>query len=285
MIENNKSISAPVNKIIPLSSVDGPGARTTIFMQRCNISCLYCHNPETQRLCINCGICVEHCPSGALSLVAGKVVWDEEKCSQCDTCIKVCPHFSTPKTYEMTAAETFEKIRPNLGFIRGITVSGGECSLYPEFLTELFILAKNENLTCLMDSSGMNYLARYPELIENIDGVMLDVKAWEQPTYQVLTRSSSNNTVKKNLAFLAEKNLLTEIRIVNVPDYVDAANTIAGIAGVIGDKIAEVPLKLISFRNNGVKGILANHRSPTTLEMAELKEHALSIGFKKVMVV
>ena len=41
-------MKAPVNKIIPVSVVDGPGNRTAVFLQGCNISCAYCHNPETQ---------------------------------------------------------------------------------------------------------------------------------------------------------------------------------------------------------------------------------------------
>ena len=40
-------ITAPVNKIIPFSSVDGPGNRTAVFFQGCNWDCCYCHNPET----------------------------------------------------------------------------------------------------------------------------------------------------------------------------------------------------------------------------------------------
>lgn len=36
-----------INRILPFSSVDGPGNRTVIFLQGCNFNCLYCHNPET----------------------------------------------------------------------------------------------------------------------------------------------------------------------------------------------------------------------------------------------
>ena len=36
-----------INKILTFSSVDGPGNRTSIFMQGCNFNCAYCHNPET----------------------------------------------------------------------------------------------------------------------------------------------------------------------------------------------------------------------------------------------
>jgi len=36
-----------INQIIPFSNVDGKGNRCAIFLQGCNLSCVYCHNPET----------------------------------------------------------------------------------------------------------------------------------------------------------------------------------------------------------------------------------------------
>ena len=47
--------AAPVNRIIPFSTVDGPGSRTSIFVLGCNIACAYCHKPETQGRCVHCG--------------------------------------------------------------------------------------------------------------------------------------------------------------------------------------------------------------------------------------
>ena len=61
-------LKAPVNKIIPFSSVDGFGNRTAVFLQGCNQNCLYCHNPETIHMCKNCGACVNTCPAGALMM-------------------------------------------------------------------------------------------------------------------------------------------------------------------------------------------------------------------------
>ena len=70
---------APINKIIELSTVDGPGLRTSIFLQKCNIHCLYCHNPETQNLCVNCGKCVSLCKGKALTIIDNKVHWAEDE--------------------------------------------------------------------------------------------------------------------------------------------------------------------------------------------------------------
>ena len=84
---------------------------------------------------------MDECPAGALALNGKTVSWGEKKCVSCDRCIAVCPNYASPKIREMSAEEGFEEVSGNLPFIRGITVSGGECCLYPEFLEELFGLS------------------------------------------------------------------------------------------------------------------------------------------------
>ncbi len=272
----------PINKIIPLSSVDGPGLRTSIFVQRCNIHCLYCHNPETQNLCTDCGICVSSCPKKALTINQGKVIWDKTKCISCDTCIMKCPKKASPKIEFLTAMEVYERIRPSLGFIRGITASGGECSIYPNFLTELFSLAKKDHLSCLVDSNGMVDYSVYPELMNLCDGVMLDVKSWKEEIYHSLT-GFSNAIVKKNLCFLDRINKIEELRIVYVPGYVDIKDCLNGIHdAILPEHIKKTKIKLIAFRKNGVRGVLSSHPSPKEEEMDEMINYAYSLGFEKV---
>lgn len=275
-------ISAPVNKILPYSVVDGPGNRVSIFFQKCNIHCAYCHNPETQRLCVNCGACVKQCPAGALTVIDKKVCWDSEKCCQCDTCIAVCPNHASPKVTEMTPEQVFAKVQESIPFIRGITVSGGECALYPEFLVPLFKLAHGAGLTCLMDSNGTIDLSRYPELMEICDGVMLDVKSWDGGVFHALT-GGENDTVKQNLRYLYDTGKLEEVRIVCLPGYVDAETTVDGIADTLGD-VSKVFLKLIRFRPFGVRGDLEGHPAPSMAFMNRLKARAESRGFRRVLI-
>ena len=120
----------PVNKIIPFSAVDGPGNRTAVFVQGCNFNCRYCHNPETRSLCRSCGECVEKCPRQALYIENGKVLFHPELCCGCDTCIKTCRFGASPRIRYMNAQEVYQEIRRQVPFIRGITVSGGECTLF-----------------------------------------------------------------------------------------------------------------------------------------------------------
>lgn len=285
-IPDETAVKVPVNKIIPLSVVDGPGNRTSIFLQKCNIACAYCHNPETQRMCSGCGICVDQCPVQALKPNSNepRVLWNPAICVQCDTCIRVCPNFASPKIRYMDAREVFEEVKQNIPFIRGITVSGGECTLYPEFLRELFTYMKTENLTCYIDSNGCVDLGKYQELMELCDKVMLDVKAWDDETFRSLT-GSSNVIVKKNLIFLAKRHQLEEVRIVCLEPEVDVEMAIKGIAEAVGDYLEEFTLKLIAFRNHGVRTELSGRQTPSLEQMEKWREIARVNGFSNICIV
>jgi pyruvate formate lyase activating enzyme len=275
--------TAIVNKIIPVSSVDGPGNRTTIFLQGCNIQCGYCHNPETQRICNNCGRCVKECPTRALTQENGQVIWDEVQCILCDRCINVCENYASPRVKKMTARQVFEEIEKGISFIRGITVSGGECTLYPEFLIELFQLAKANQLTCLIDSNGTTDFEEQKKLLELCDGVLLDIKSWDKNIYQALT-GGDNAVVKKNLKLFAKNGKLAEIRIVCLPEKVDAKNAVKEIADMLGSSCIHIKLKLIKFRKFGVKGVFSGFESPDDNYMDELKEYAKEVGFHKIVI-
>lgn len=233
-------IKAPIHKIIPHSLVDGPGNRTSIFLQGCNLRCEYCHNPET---------------------------------------IQIYTEKSLEKINWMTADEVFNEVKKNIPFIRGITLSGGECTIYPKFLHELFTLGQKAGLSCLIDSNGTTDLSNYPELMQVTSGVLLDVKAWDGEKFKKLT-GGNNKIVKKNLKFLADTNKLEEIRIVCIPDEVDAEHILKGIKATIGDKISDINLRLIKFRNNGVIGRLKDTSSPSDTYMQGLKDTALNMGYK-----
>ena len=42
--------------------------------------------------CVGCGVCIDACPEGAISMIAGKAVIDEGLCVNCGKCVRACPH-------------------------------------------------------------------------------------------------------------------------------------------------------------------------------------------------
>ena len=280
-------MQAVVNKIIPFSSVDGPGNRTAVFLQGCNINCRYCHNPETRAFCVDCGLCVEKCPECALEKDKdGKVIYHPEKCVQCDTCIHVCPHDSSPRTAVMTPEETYKKVKKQIPFIRGLTVSGGECMLRPDFLEALFKLAKEDGLNTMIDSNGTIPFWEYPELLNVTDGVMLDIKAFKNEDHVKIT-DEKNEIVLKNAVYLAENKKLYEVRAVIVPDLYDTRSSIRQMGEFLAPylEIQEFRIKLIAYRPMGVREEYAHYQVPGQAYLEELADILKTYGFKDIVII
>ncbi|GKX64771.1 YjjW family glycine radical enzyme activase [Inconstantimicrobium mannanitabidum] len=275
---------AIVNKIIPFSSVDGPGNRTAIFLQGCNFNCIYCHNPETIKSCVGCGQCVEACPVKALTLSEGNVIWNKEICVNCDTCVKTCKKLSTPKTQKMNVQQVIAEIEKYEPFISGITTSGGECTLQEEFLIELFREAKKKGLTCFIDSNGSNLFSEMQELLSLTDKVMLDVKAWDSEEHKKYI-GADNKNVLDNLDYLLKEDKMYEVRTVVVPDILDNEETIQKVSKKIAELNPKVRYKLIKFRPLGVREDIKNCPSPSVEYMEALKDICISNGCENVVIV
>ncbi|MGL5353814.1 MAG: YjjW family glycine radical enzyme activase [Clostridium sp.] len=280
-----------VNKIIPFSSVDGPGNRSTIFLQGCNFNCAYCHNPETINKCINCGKCIENCKSNALEKVNNEVIWNSEKCTSCDECIKTCENSSTPKVKKMTASDVITEISKYKSFIQGITVSGGECTLQKDFLIELFKEAKALGLNCFIDSNGSLDFRNHAKLLDLCDGIMLDVKAWDKLSHRKFIEFDNIN-VLENLKYLKEKKKLYEVRTVVVPELFDNEETVQKVSEIIGDSqfvneniSGYTKYKLIKFRPIGVREFMKNKVTPSDDYMKTLESIAKDNNVKDIIIV
>lgn len=277
--------TATVNKIIPFSSVDGPGNRTAIFLQGCNFNCQYCHNPETINHCIHCGFCVRYCPTGALEIKDGSVQYDITKCVMCDECFTHCRNGGSARVREMTAEQVMQAVKKQMPFIRGVTVSGGECTLQRDFLVELLSLAKQAKLHTLVDSNGSYLFEADPELMAVTDGVMLDVKAWSSGEHYRVT-GQLNDVVLKNLRWLAENGKLTEVRTVVVPELFDCEETIRNVSALLRETGSlGTRYKIICYRPNGVRQQYRHLQSPSVDTLQSLADIAAEYGLTDVVII
>jgi pyruvate formate lyase activating enzyme len=146
------------------------------------------------------------------------------------------------------------EIEPSIPFIRGITVSGGECTLYPEFLRRLGELARGRSLSFFLDSNGSYDFSADPALLAHTDKVMLDVKADpDNPDEYLRVTGNDGAPLSAGLEFLAGAGKLWEIRTVVSPGLFDAPAVVDKLCRRIAGREPEVQYKLIRYRPIGVR--------------------------------
>ncbi|MGL5968566.1 MAG: YjjW family glycine radical enzyme activase [Kluyvera sp.] len=270
---------ALVSKIIPFSCVDGPGSRLALFLQGCNLRCKNCHNPWTMGRCNDCGECVPQCPHQALNLREGKVVWQADICQQCDTCLHLCPQQSTPMAQVMSVEQVIAQISQVAPFIEGITVSGGEATTQLPFVCALFQQIKQspnlQHLTCLVDSNGELPISGWEKLSQVCDGVMVDLKAWDNARHQALT-GRGNARIKQSIQWLAQRGMLSELRLLVIPEHTDYLQEIAALSAFIA-QLGDIPVRLNAFHAHGVYGEAKAWRSAGPQDIEALSQ-ALRAG-------
>lgn len=229
-------------------------------------------------MCTHCGECVKVCPVHALSLIDGRMHWDKDVCVSCDACIRICKHYASAKITMMEVEELVDEVLKYRSFIRGISVSGGECMCHADFLFSFFKEIKAHGLTALIDSNGYYDFAAYQELLSLCDGVMLDVKAVD-PIFHKQLCGQENIAVLKNLDFLLEQGKLEEVRTVLLPHQEEQnKKTIAYVVKHIQNRCR---YKLIGYRPFGVRKegvIFCGNHSLREDELKQYEEFAKKCG-------
>ena len=277
--------TATVSRWLPFSCVDGPGNRLVLFLQGCNFRCPGCHNPHTIGLCDHCGDCVPGCPSGALTLIDGRVRWQASLCTHCDRCLDACPRSASPKTHQMSVAEVLALLRRYGPLLTGITVSGGEATTQLPFVVALFAAIKAApdlaHLTCLLDSNGSLGETGWQRLLPVLDGAMIDLKGWRESVHHSLT-GQGRERVLASLRLLARAGKLAELRLLQVPgrsDFLDAGGELdAGLAAFL-QTLGPVPIRLNGFRHHGVRGEAMGWQEAAMEELDRLSNALKVKGF------
>ena len=160
-------------------------------------------------------------------------------------CPMRCQYCHNPDTWnpsggEQTSVEDIlHDYRKNKAFYTkgGITVTGGEPLMQPEFVAELFEKAHAEGIHTCLDTSGITFNPQKPEkvdaVLENTDLVMLDIKHIRPDAHKALTDQDNANI----LAFakhLAAKNIPIWVRHVVVPGITDKPEDLQELGRFIG---------------------------------------------------
>ena len=216
---------AIIFNVMHYSIHDGTGIRTTVFLKGCQLSCKWCHNPESfdqkpqetfdPRKCIKCGYCSDDagrkpCPSGAIETIG----------------------------YIISVRELMKELKKDLLFYEqsggGVTFSGGEPFYQPEFLIEALAQCKKEYINTAVDTSGYCDTASLLAAAEIADYFLYDIKFFDSAMHKKYC-GNSNEIILHNLETLAGKKTKLFIRIPVIPSINDDMKEMTEIFNFIKD--------------------------------------------------
>ena len=233
---------------------DGPGLRTTLFLKGCPLRCLWCHNPEGQSVrpqtawyekkCVGCGACVRVCPQGCAHDLS-----DREKCTACGRCASVCPTgarklYGRAVTVEEALAIALED-RPFYGHTGGVTLSGGEPLMQPDFALELLRGLKAAGVTTALDTCGHVAWQVFERTLPVCDLYLFDVKHMDSAAHRRLT-GQGNELILDNLRRLLCAGARVHVRVPLIPGLNDSEENIVRLGEFLQEKPPE-RIKLLPY--------------------------------------
>ncbi len=234
---------------------DGPGIRTTVFFKGCPLSCWWCHNPESQRLqpelmyfperCVRCGSCVEVCPEHAITTaesptLASPVARGREggapamitsdACRACGTCEESCPADAREIAGKwMRVDEVLTEVEKDAVFFDesggGVTLSGGEPLMQPEFAEALLAACRRHGIHTVVDTCGLVRTDVLLCIAKHVDLFLFDLKLLD-PVRHERYAGVDNEAILQNLKALARAGHQVVIRFPVIPGINDGEDDV-----------------------------------------------------------
>ncbi len=230
------------------SQEDGPGIRTVVFFKGCPLRCVFCHNPETQEMgselafaeerCLRCGGCVRVCSQAAIDLSSPPRI-DRSQCDLCGRCEEVCPTGAMQMLGKYWPVDRLaELLLRDMAFYRhsggGVTLSGGECTLFPDYVELLLRKLRAHSIEVAIETCGFfHYPVFARQILPFVNLVFFDLKladASESTRYL----GQSNTTILKNLRTLLDDckqklGIRVQVRVPLIPGITDTRANLSGI--------------------------------------------------------
>lgn len=305
------SLTGLVFDIQRFSIHDGPGIRTTVFFKGCSLQCFWCHNPEGisprpqiqyyPDKCIGCGGCYEVCSQKDKLSAENPLVYNREVCIVCGQCVSVC--YAEARVLagkEMTVDQVVEEVLRDRIFYTsshgGVTLSGGDPLVQPDFAAAILERCKSEGLHTAIETAG-NYAWRVAEkVLPYTDLVMMDIKHMDPEKHRQCTGVSNERILESAHRYTAlDKPILFRIPV--IPTVNDTPEEVHAIASFVRELVEEranlgiaapIQLELLPFHRlagNKYRSLGMDDRSGSlevipTARMAELNEVAAGSGIE-----
>lgn len=232
---------------------DGPGIRTTVFLKGCSLHCFWCHNPEGLSLkpeiqffperCILCGACVDVCTHGANAIRDNVLHFDRAQCTACGECVDTC--YAEARLLigaERSAADVFQELLLDRPYYEasggGVTLSGGEPALQPEFAQELLTDCREAGIHTAIETAGNVPWSSLEVLLPVTDLILMDLKQMDAAQHRAAVGVSNERLLQNARRLVAETNLPIRFRIPVVPGVNDRAADVGATAAFVQQMVA-----------------------------------------------
>ncbi len=134
----------------------------------------------------------------------------------------------------------------------GLTISGGEPLLQPEFVAETFALCQQEGIHTVLDTSGYCSSEALLQVLPYTDQVLFSLKAASRDLHRQLTAAASNEVILRNLRYIAARKPIV-IRYVVLPGITDRPEELAALISLLkGMEAQDLQVDVLGYHRMGV---------------------------------